>query len=242
MQTDGFGAALGDINEDGKCVEPGADANADTDPAVDDLLLSDPIIHDGPNRQCDTPKAPMSDDKQTRAVGTAQPDILAGYDDWSNITLNPLAFGDTADGPISVVPERSLEEIRAVDEALNRTDLEIVKSDLPDPVNAGEPLTYTLTVMNHGPQPARGIRIVDTLPAEASYVSDTGNCVEAPPGILTCPMETLLLRQSRSFDVTVVVDPEAVADLPAPATVDNTAAVENKVPYGRDRQRPGPVE
>ena len=223
-----------DINEDGKCVEPGADANADTDPAVDDLLLSDAIIHDGPNRQCDTPKAPMSDDKQTRAVGTAQPDILAGYDDWSNITLNPLAFGDTADGPISVVPERSLEEIRAVDEALNRTDLEIVKSDLPDPVNAGEPLTYTLTVMNHGPQPARGIRIVDTLPAEASYVSDTGNCVEAPPGILTCPMETLLLRQSRSFDVTVVVDPEAVADLPAPATVDNTAAVENKVPYGDD--------
>jgi uncharacterized repeat protein (TIGR01451 family) len=145
-----------------------------------------------------------------------------------------MAFGDTADAPTSVVSERSLEEIREVDEVLNRTDLEIVKSDLPDPVNAGEPLTYTLTVTNHGPQPARGIRIVDTLPAEASYVSDTGNCVEAPQGILTCPMETLLLGRSRSFDVIVVVDAEAVADLPAPATVDNTAAVENKVPYGVD--------
>jgi uncharacterized repeat protein (TIGR01451 family) len=223
-----------DINEDGKCVEPGDDTNPDTNPEVDDLLLSDAIIHDGPNRECDTARNPMSDDVQTRVVGDGQPDILAGYDDWSNIVLDPMAFGDAADGPTSVVPERTLEEIRAVDEHLNRTDLEIVKSDLPDPVNAGEQLTYTLTVMNHGPQPARGIHVIDTLPAEASYVSDTGNCVEAPQGILTCPMATLLLGQSRSFDVTVVVDADAVADLPAPATVDNTAAVENKVPYGVD--------
>ena len=223
-----------DINEDGKCVEPGPDDNPDTDPADDDVLLSDAIIHDGTDRQCDTARNPISDDEQARDVGDAQPDVLAGYDDWSNIVLSPMAFGDTADAPTSVVSERSLEEIREVDEVLNRTDLEIMKSDLPDPVNAGEPLTYTLTVTNHGPQPARGIRIVDTLPAEASYVSDTGNCVEAPQGILTCPMETLLLGRSRSFDVIVVVDAEAVADLPAPATVDNTAAVENKVPYGVD--------
>ena len=141
---------------------------------MDDLLLSDAVIHDGPNRQCDTAKEPMSDDEQTRAVGTGQPDILKGYDDWRNITLNPRAFGDSADGPTSFVSERTLEELRAVDEDLNRTDLEIVKTDLPDPVNAGDPLTYTLTVLNHGPQPARGIRIVDTLPVEASYVSDTG--------------------------------------------------------------------
>jgi uncharacterized repeat protein (TIGR01451 family) len=221
-----------DINEDGKCVEPGPDAVSDTTPAVDDVLLSGDVIHDGPNRQCDTARNPMSDDVQRRSVGASQPDVLAAYDDWSNIVLNPREFGDSADGPTSVVSERSLAEIRAVDEAINTTDLEITKSDLPDPVNAGEPLLYVVTVHNHGPQPARGIRIVDTLPAEAIYVSDTGNCVEAPPGTLTCPMETLLQGQSRSFLVTVVIDPDAVAPLPAPATVENNVLVDNKVPYG----------
>ena len=201
---------------------------------MDDLLLSDAIIHDGPNRQCDTARAPMSDDVQKRAVGSASARHPRRVRRLEQHRPQSQAFGDSADGPTSVVPERSLEEIRAVDEALNRTDLEIVKSDLADPVNAGEPLTYTLTVINHGPQPARGIRIVDTLPAEASYVSDTGNCVEAPPGILTCRWRRCCCGQSRSFDVIVVVDAEAVADLPAPATVDNTAAVENKVPYGVD--------
>ena len=31
------------------------------------------------------------------------------------------------------------------------TDLEIAKSDSPDPVTAGEDLTYTITVTNNGP-------------------------------------------------------------------------------------------
>lgn len=223
-----------DINEDGKCVAPGSDGVADSTPAADDVLLSDSIIHDGPNRQCDTAKAAMSDDDQVRSVGAGQPDILAAYDDWRNIVLSPRAFGDDADGPTSVVLERTLAEILAVDEEINTTDLEISKTDLPDPVNAGAPLTYRLTVENHGPQPARGIRVVDVLPAEASYVSDTGDCVEAPPGTLTCPMATLLVGQSRFFEVTVVVEADAVADLPAPATVENSATVENKVAYGVD--------
>src|SRR4029434_7232584 len=107
-------------------VEPGVDDTADTMPSMDDVLLSDAIIHDGPNRQCDTAKAPMSNDVQTRDVGTGQPDILKGYDDWHNMTLNPRAFSDSADGATSYAPERTLEELRAVDEELNTTDLEIV--------------------------------------------------------------------------------------------------------------------
>ncbi len=229
------GPVVVDINEDGKCVSPGADGTLDTSPQGDDVALSDQIIHDGLNRQCDTAKQAGSDDGQTRAVGASQPDILAAYDDWSNIVLNPRAFGDDADQALNPAQaERSLDEWRAADEAINTTDLQISKTDLPDPVNAGAQLVYTLTVANHGPQPARGVRVVDTLPAEATYVSDTGGCTEAPAGTLTCALPTILSGASRSFDVTVTVAAEAVADLPAPAVVENVAMVDNKVPYGLD--------
>jgi uncharacterized repeat protein (TIGR01451 family) len=220
-----------DINEDGKCVAPGAGSS--TTPAGDDILLSDGIIHDGPNRRCDTAADPGSGDVQKRTVGDDQPDILTGHDDWNVIVLNPREFGEDANAPINQVEtERSLEEWRQAEEAINTTDLEVLKSDLPDPVNAGEPLVYTITVNNHGPQPARGIRVVDTLPAEATYVSDTGGCTEAPQGTLTCEPATLLEGESLSFEITVIAEPDAVADLPAPAVIDNTITVENRVLYG----------
>ncbi|MCD8487773.1 MAG: S8 family serine peptidase [Desertifilum sp.] len=44
------------------------------------------------------------------------------------------------------------------------TDLTITKTDNPDPVTAGQPLTYTLTVINQGPTSASGIVVRDTLP------------------------------------------------------------------------------
>lgn len=57
------------------------------------------------------------------------------------------AFGDSADGPINPVPERTLAEIRQTEEEINTTNLEIVKSDLPDPVNDVQDTTApTITV------------------------------------------------------------------------------------------------
>jgi uncharacterized repeat protein (TIGR01451 family) len=224
-----------DVNEDGKCVSPGGNEMSDTTPVGDDVLLSDAIIHDGLDRVCDTTANPMSDDTQSKSVGAGQPDIMTGYDDWSHIVLNFRQFGDSADLAINQAEgERSLDAWRAADEAINTTDLELLKTDLPDPVNAGAPLVYTLTLINHGPQPARGIRVVDTLPPEATYLSDSGGCAEAPPGTLTCALATLPAGKSRAFDITVLVAADAVADLPAPVVVENAATVENRVPYGLD--------
>jgi uncharacterized repeat protein (TIGR01451 family) len=50
-------------------------------------------------------------------------------------------------------------------------DLEIAKMDSPDPVIAGEDLTYTLTVSNHGPDAAFGVVAIDTISANATFVS-----------------------------------------------------------------------
>ena len=50
-------------------------------------------------------------------------------------------------------------------------DLAIVKSASPNPVIAGNSLTYTLTASNPGPSDATGVTITDTLPAGETYAS-----------------------------------------------------------------------
>ena len=58
-------------------------------------------------------------------------------------------------------------------------DLAITKSDSPDPVTVSQPLTYTLTVINHGPSAATGVTVTDPLPSTVTFVSASatqGSC------------------------------------------------------------------
>ena len=48
---------------------------------------------------------------------------------------------------------------------VGEADLEITKSDSPDPVTTGSDLTYTITVTNNGPDAATSVTVTDTLPA-----------------------------------------------------------------------------
>ncbi len=81
-------------------------------------------------------------------------------------------------------------------------DLRVKKQAAPDPVNAGGPLTYTLTVINDGPSTATDVVIEDLLPAKASFISvDTGTCATAPAagdlgGPLICQIPSLAKGQS----------------------------------------------
>lgn len=71
-------------------------------------------------------------------------------------------------------------------------DLQIVKSASPDPVSAGDTLTYTLTVTNNGPAAADDVIVTDTLSGSVTWVSTTpsqGSC-SSPDGVI-CELGTL---------------------------------------------------
>jgi uncharacterized repeat protein (TIGR01451 family) len=52
-------------------------------------------------------------------------------------------------------------------------DLALSVTATPEPVFAGHTLSYTLAVMNLGPQPASGVVVTNSLPATATFVSAT---------------------------------------------------------------------
>ena len=87
---------------------------------------------------------------------------------------------------------------------------------------AGAELTYSVSVQNHGPATATGVVVTDQLPVGMSYVSDTGGCVEAPAGTLTCALPDLPSGGSLNFTITVLLE----ADLAAGALLVNDAVVD----------------
>ena len=88
-----------------------------------------------------------------------------------------------------------------------QADLEISKSDEPDPVVAGTTLTYTLTVTNRGPSDAFGVVVTDALPAGVALISASGagwNCALANP--ISCTRSTLASGAVSAIQVVVAVD------------------------------------
>ncbi len=92
------------------------------------------------------------------------------------------------------------------------TELEVTKSDSPDPVVAGANLYYTLHVVNHGPSTATDVELVDTLPADVSFVTGVnGNgqtvCALNPGNIAVCDLGDLEPGEDADVFLTVLVDP-----------------------------------
>ena len=101
-----------------------------------------------------------------------------------------------------------------------QTDLSIAKSGSPNPVVAGNQLTYTLTTANLGPSNATGVTVTDTLPAGVQYVSAGGSgTVANTNGVLTVNLGNLA---SGASDTTTVV---VTVGLSMTGTVVNTATV-----------------
>lgn len=107
------------------------------------------------------------------------------------------------------------------------TDLELTKTGSPDPVVAGEPLTYTLTVSNNGFSTAPGVVVTDILPPSVTfsgYTASQGECQEDPIGTIKCFVGTLgeqgSITPPDSATITLTVD----TDPSFRGTLNNTAS------------------
>ncbi|MGI8521167.1 MAG: DUF11 domain-containing protein, partial [Actinomycetota bacterium] len=99
-----------------------------------------------------------------------------------------------------------------------QADLTLTKADSPDPVFVSQPLTYTLTVRNNGPDNAAGVTVTDPLPGGVVFVSaaaSQGGCSGA--ATVTCFLGSL--ANGASATVTIVVTPTLVGALSNTATV-----------------------
>jgi uncharacterized repeat protein (TIGR01451 family) len=85
-------------------------------------------------------------------------------------------------------------------------DLSIAKSDSPDPVTVGQPLSYTITITNSGPDDATGVIVTDTLPTSVVFGSATpsqGGC--SGPNPVICNLGSL--TNGATATITIVVTP-----------------------------------
>ncbi len=103
------------------------------------------------------------------------------------------------------------------------TDLQISKTDSPDPVSAGQTLTYTLTVTNAGTIPAKNVTVSDVLPSGL-----TVNSVTPSQGTWSAPawtIGTLAAGTNATLTISATVDPGFSG-----TTLTNTATVTTSTP------------
>jgi uncharacterized repeat protein (TIGR01451 family) len=113
--------------------------------------------------------------------------------------------------------------------ATPQIDLQITKSDTPDPVIAGNQLTYTIQVTNAGPSTATGVTVTDVLPSTVTFVSATSTVgtVSNTAGTVTGSIGTLASGASATVTLLVTVAPATRGTISNTATVTGTQTDSN---------------
>jgi uncharacterized repeat protein (TIGR01451 family) len=162
-------------------------------------------------------------------ANVVDPDNNSNPNDAAAMWLPGELFEDTANGiSMAVVKETTSGFVIAINPT---ADVAIEKTDRPDPVMAGDQLYYYITVANHGPGPAVGLVVMDTLPAGVTFITDDlGICAEGPVGTLTCDVGALVGGDSMTIAIKVKVDPDLVDIAGRPTSICNDVEVTHDVP------------
>jgi len=128
------------------------------------------------------------------------------------------SLSNTADVTSSTPdPDGTNNSSTTTTDVITSANLSITKTDSPDPVTSGNPLTYTLTVNNAGPSDAQNVVVSDILPSRvtlASVSSSQGGCAALP-----CNLGTI------ASDGSAIVTINVTVNLATTGTLTNTASV-----------------
>ena len=129
------------------------------------------------------------------------------------LTNAPVALLGVLNGDIVIGHSEAQVQCAATTSA----DVALTIVDTPDPVTAGNNLTYTITASNNGPGTATGVVVNDPLPSGVTFVSSSQASCTHSAGVITCLPVTL--SPGANASVAIVVRPNS------PGTLTNTAAV-----------------
>ncbi len=152
----------------------------------------------------------VGETRQILIRGTIDPSFTG-----NNITNTASVSSDTDDPDTT---NNSATEITTVN---TEADLSITKSDNPDPVIAGETLTYTITVTNNGSSYAQNVVLTDNLPTELQnpeYSADGGSTWNSWGGTLN--LGTMSNGESKEILIRGTIDPSFTGN-----SITNTASV-----------------
>lgn len=186
----------------------------------------------GQDFSCDLPTMALDDEIEITI------DVRVGFE-LSNTTItNQAAVAWSSDEPVAAADFNALSNVVATDIGPS-ADLAITKT-APPYAAAGWPLTYTINVVNNGPDGVWDPAVVDTLPAGLTLQSanwttseDAGTCDEWDPGEINCDLESLDPGETAQVVIVVVPDVSLVG-----TTLCNTATIED---HG-EGQMPDPNE
>ncbi|MCX2180847.1 hypothetical protein KV205_09940 [Streptomyces sp. SKN60] len=154
---------------------------------------------------------------------------LTGHDDWARVqTYMPNRF-PVAGGapPVSEDPPLpTAEEDARIRGLRNTTDLALTLTDAPDPVAAGERLTWTVGVTNKGPNSATSTQITTELPADVTDPATTGPC-RISGRTVTCNLSEVRQGAHRQYTISALVPADLVYGNGGPKTISASAAVVN---------------
>ena len=167
------------------------------------------------NVHCTRPTLAVGAAPAITVVAHVAPDVVGKVTNCATVvdTFSPDT-NDESCGVTTITPE---------------VDVSIVKTDTPDPVVAGEDLTYSLAVANGGPSNATDVEVSDPLPANTTFVSlsaGAGWSCTTPAvganGTVSCSLASLAVGGAPSITVVVKV---GAGVAPGTDVIVNTAAV-----------------
>jgi uncharacterized repeat protein (TIGR01451 family) len=128
---------------------------------------------------------------------------------------------------ISTVGEADTSDNTATDttDVIAQATLDVEKSGAPEPVSPGDNLTYTINWTVGGDAFSQDVRLVDTLPANVSFVSaDNGGVYDQNAGTVTWSLGDITPTKNGSVTLVVKVN----ADQQNGDTITNVATLTNR--------------